>query len=136
MKGFVPISIAIIFSAWTTDRVFAGDAVVEPHTDAAVLAADDDWLAAELRGDPKALDARSNADIPRGLTSGKDSLQARFACECGETPQRGHNCAPASGGRLPGATSDRRRERCGTDLRTRFRARSHRGERAIARSQP
>lgn len=58
MKGFVPISIAIIFSAWTTDRVFAADAVVEPHTEAAVLAADDDWLAAELRGDPKALDAR------------------------------------------------------------------------------
>ena len=58
MKRLVPISIAIIFSAWAADRIFAADAVIEPHTAAAVLAADDDWLAAELRGDPKALDAR------------------------------------------------------------------------------
>jgi hypothetical protein len=83
MKRFVAISIAIIFGAWTTDRVLAADAVVEPHTEAAVLAADDDWLAAELRGDPKALDARlmpTYRDVsPEGRTRTKQDLLASAA---------------------------------------------------------
>jgi hypothetical protein len=40
----------IVFGARAAYRAFALDAVVEPHTEAAVLAADDDWLA-QLRGD-------------------------------------------------------------------------------------
>jgi hypothetical protein len=80
MKRFAPIAIAIIFSAWTADRVFASDAVVEPRTEAAVLAADDDWLAAELRGDLKALDARlmpTYRDVtPEGKIHTKQDLLA------------------------------------------------------------
>ena len=83
MKRLVPISIAIIFSAWAADRIFAADAVIEPHTAAAVLAADDDWLAAELRGDPKALDARlmpTYRDVsPEGRTRTKQDLLASAA---------------------------------------------------------
>jgi hypothetical protein len=83
MKGLVPISIAIIFSAWTADRGFASDAAVEPQTEAAVLAADDDWLAAELRGDLKALDARlmpTYRDVtPEGKIHTKQDLLAGVA---------------------------------------------------------
>ena len=83
MKRFAPIAIAIISSAWTADRVFASDAVVEPHTEAAVLAADDDWLAAELRGDLKALDARlmpTYRDVtPEGKIHTKQDLLAGAA---------------------------------------------------------
>lgn len=83
MKRLVPIAIAAIFSAWTADRVFASDAVVEPHTEAAVLAADDDWLAAELRGDLKALDARlmpTYRDVtPEGKIHTKQDLLAGVA---------------------------------------------------------
>jgi Domain of unknown function (DUF4440) len=56
-KLFLPL-IAIVFSAGAAHHAYATDPAVEPHTEAAVLAADDDWLAAELRGDVSALDAR------------------------------------------------------------------------------
>jgi hypothetical protein len=80
MKRLVPVAITITFSIWTADRVFASDAVVEPRTEAAVLAADDDWLAAELRGDLKALDARlmpTYRDVtPEGKVYTKQDLLA------------------------------------------------------------
>jgi hypothetical protein len=44
--------------ALTASRAFASPTGKELHTEAAVLAADDDWLAAELRGDVRALDLR------------------------------------------------------------------------------
>jgi hypothetical protein len=78
IKRLIPIAIAIILNAWKEDPVFASDAVVEPHTEAAVLAADDDWLAAELRGDLKALDARlmpTYRDVtPEGKVHSKQDL--------------------------------------------------------------
>jgi hypothetical protein len=58
MKRLVPYLIVIVFGTGAAYRAFALDAVVEPHTEAAVLAADDDRLTAELRGDLSALDAR------------------------------------------------------------------------------
>jgi hypothetical protein len=83
MKRLVPVAITITFSIWTADRVFASDAVVEPRTEAAVLAADDDWLAAELRGDLKALDARlmpTYRDVtPEGKVYTKQDLLAGVA---------------------------------------------------------
>jgi hypothetical protein len=48
----------LAFVATGSHYILASDSVVEPHTEAAVLAADDDWLAAELRGDLNALSAR------------------------------------------------------------------------------
>jgi hypothetical protein len=45
------VSLITAMLATAADRVFAADTVVELHTEAAVLAADCDWLAAELRGD-------------------------------------------------------------------------------------
>jgi hypothetical protein len=48
----------LAFTAAPANRIFASEPVVEPHTEAAVLAADDDWLSAELRGDLTALDLR------------------------------------------------------------------------------
>ena len=67
------------FGTGAAYRAFALDAVVEPHTEAAVLAADDYWLTAELRGDLSALDARlmpSYRDVtPEGKVHTKqDSL--------------------------------------------------------------
>jgi hypothetical protein len=83
MKRLAPMTIAIVFGAWTAIRVFAADAVVEPRTEAAVLAADDDWLAAELRGDVKALDARlmpTYRDVtPEGQIHTKQDLLAGVA---------------------------------------------------------
>jgi hypothetical protein len=58
MERFIPYLIMMVFGVGTAYRAFASDSVVEPHSEAAVLAADDDWLAAELRGDLKSLDAR------------------------------------------------------------------------------
>jgi hypothetical protein len=58
MKKPIAYLIMIVFGAGAAYRAFALDAVVERHTEAAVSAADDDWLAAELRGDLSALDAR------------------------------------------------------------------------------
>lgn len=56
----------------------ATETTAEPHTAAAVLAADDDWLAAELRGDVSALDARlmpSYRDVtPEGKVHTKSDL--------------------------------------------------------------
>jgi hypothetical protein len=83
MKRLVPCLIAIIFGAGAAYRASALDAVVEPHTEAAVRAADDDWLAAELRGDLKALDARlmpSYRDVtPEGKVHTKQDLLAGVA---------------------------------------------------------
>jgi hypothetical protein len=83
MKRLVPYVFAIVFSSGTAYRAFASDAVVEPHTEAAVLAADDDWLAAELRGDLKALDARlmpTYRDVtPEGKVHTKQQLLAGVA---------------------------------------------------------
>ena len=58
MKRLVRYLPVIVFGVGAVYRALASDVVVEPHTEAAVLAADDDWLAAELRGDLAALDAR------------------------------------------------------------------------------
>lgn len=44
--------------ALTLVSAHGGVGTAEPHTEAAVLAADDDWLAAERRGDVQALAAR------------------------------------------------------------------------------
>src|ERR1700733_5523457 len=58
MKRLILYLIMIVFGARAAYRAFALDAVAEPHTEAAVSAADEGWLAAELRGDFSALDAR------------------------------------------------------------------------------
>jgi hypothetical protein len=58
MKRLVPYLIVIVFGAGAANRALTVDAVVEPRTEAAVLAADDDWLAAEPRGDLNTFDAR------------------------------------------------------------------------------
>jgi hypothetical protein len=83
MKRLVPYLIVILFGTGGAYRAFALDAVVEPHTEAAVLAADDDWLAAELRGDLSALDARlmpSYRDVtPEGKVHTKQDLRAGVA---------------------------------------------------------
>ena len=42
----------------TAGHASTSETIAEPHTEAGVLAADDDWLAAELRGDVSALSAR------------------------------------------------------------------------------
>ena len=51
---------------------------VEPKTEAAVLAADDDWLAAERRGDVAALDARLAPDYREILPDGTVHFKAHM----------------------------------------------------------
>jgi hypothetical protein len=58
MKTLIPCLVVMVFGAEPAFCAFALDAVAEPSTEAAVLAPDDDRLAAELTGDLKALDAR------------------------------------------------------------------------------
>jgi hypothetical protein len=48
----------LVFAATAGNRILASQSVVEPHTEADVIAADYDWLAAELRGNLAALSAR------------------------------------------------------------------------------
>jgi uncharacterized protein DUF4440 len=83
MKKLFHYLIVTAFSTVAACRVFALGAVVEPHTEAAVLAADDDWLAAKLRGDLSALDARlmpSYRDVtPEGKVHTKQDLLAGVA---------------------------------------------------------
>jgi Domain of unknown function (DUF4440) len=50
----------------------------EPKTEAAVLAADDDWLAAELRGDVAALDARLGPTYRDITSNGKVHVKAEM----------------------------------------------------------
>jgi hypothetical protein len=83
MKRLVPCLIAIVFGVGATYRAFSLGAVVELQTEAAVLAADDDWLAAELRGDLIALKARlmpTYRDVTsEGKVHTKQDLLARVA---------------------------------------------------------
>jgi hypothetical protein len=83
MKRLVPYLIVIVFGAVAAYRACALNAVSEPHTEAAVLAADDDWLAAELRGDLSALDARlmpTYRDVtPEGKVYTRQDMLVRVA---------------------------------------------------------
>jgi len=57
-RRLLPITGILVIVAVAGNRTLASQNVVEPHTEAAVLAADDDWLAAELRGNLAALGSR------------------------------------------------------------------------------
>jgi hypothetical protein len=76
-------AIAMVFGIGAQRSLCAAKAKAEAHTEAAVLAADDDWLAAELRGDVAALDARlmpSYRDVtPIGKVHTKSELLAGCA---------------------------------------------------------
>jgi hypothetical protein len=102
MKRLTPMTIAIVFGAWTAIRVFAADAVVEPRTEAAVLAADDDWLAAELRGDVKALDARLMPTYRDVTPEGQSKLACSSICrKCPDACTPSKNLRPDTCGARP-----------------------------------
>lgn len=55
----LPIALALItVTTFSASALYAGSVQDEPRTEAAVLAASDDWLAAERRGDVDALERR------------------------------------------------------------------------------
>jgi hypothetical protein len=76
MTKFFAILSALMFVAAAT-QVHAADRP-EPKTEAAVLAADDDWLAAERRGDVAALDARLAPGYRDILPDGSVHLKAHM----------------------------------------------------------
>ena len=72
----IPCTIVLAtFAAAATGRAFGSDTTSEPRTEAGVLAADDDWLAAELRGDPVALSARLMPTYRDVTLSGKTFIR-------------------------------------------------------------
>ena len=74
MSRFAALLGAVALSSLATG-VGAADRV-EPKTEAAVLAADDDWLAAERRGDVAALDRRLDDSYRDVKSDGKVHLKA------------------------------------------------------------
>ena len=78
---FYPLAVAL--STLSVAVIQAKDFQVEPKTEAAVLAASDDWLAAERRGDVAALDRRlmpQYRDIePNGHVHPRSALIAHTA---------------------------------------------------------
>jgi hypothetical protein len=64
MKRLIAYTIATVLSAAAAHRASGSAAKVERHAEDAVLAAEDDWLAAELRGDREGTRFRFDADIP------------------------------------------------------------------------
>lgn len=76
MSKFVTALYVLALSAFATEGLCADRA--EPKTEAAVLAADDDWLAAERRGDVAALDARLAPDYRDVLANGTVHLKAHL----------------------------------------------------------
>ncbi len=80
--SFYPTILAVL-TALSATAVQAKDFQVEPKTEAAVLAASDDWLAAERRGDVAALDRRlmpEYQDIePNGHVHPRSALIAHAA---------------------------------------------------------
>ena len=76
-------SVFVALTTLSAIAIQAKDADVEPRTEAAVLAASDDWLAAERRGDVAALDRRlmpEYRDIePNGRVHPRSALIAHTA---------------------------------------------------------
>jgi hypothetical protein len=79
---FGSIIIAAAFTLSAT-AIHAKDLQIEPKTDAAVLAASDDWLAAERRGDVAALEQRLMPEyqdiLPNGHVHPRSALIAHAA---------------------------------------------------------
>jgi hypothetical protein len=65
------ITITAVLSTFSATAVEAKDFQAEPKTEAAVLAASDDWLAAERRGDVAALDRRLMPEYQDITSSGQ-----------------------------------------------------------------
>src|ERR1700761_9359842 len=53
---FIPISLVCVFATAMSSPIFVAQQASEPRTEAAVIAADNSWLAAELKGDVGFLD--------------------------------------------------------------------------------
>jgi hypothetical protein len=83
MRSRTCFSILALIVALQPGSAGASDAKPEPRTEAAVLAASDSWLAAELRGDAKALEQRlmpEYRDIePNGNVHARSALIAHAA---------------------------------------------------------
>jgi hypothetical protein len=85
----IPCTIVLAtFAAAATGRAFGSDTTSEPRTEAGVLAADDDWLAAELRGDPVALSARLMPTYRDVTLSGKTFTREDLLSHAAKRPDK------------------------------------------------
>ncbi|MGH7690801.1 MAG: nuclear transport factor 2 family protein [Gemmatimonadaceae bacterium] len=78
MRVSSSISALAIFVTLSAPAVQANDFRVEPRTEAAVLAASDDWLAAEHRGDVAELDRRLMPEYRDISPNGRVHLRAEL----------------------------------------------------------